>query len=298
MNLFIDLLGTSFVSPFTEYAFMRRALLASLALAISAAPLGVLLSLRRMSLMGDALSHAILPGVALAYMLMGVSLGAMVVGGVISGVLVASLAGATSRFTVLKEDASLAAVYLLALALGVALVSAQGTQLDLLHLLFGSALSVDTPGLVLVASVSTMTLLALALFFRGWVLESFDPAALASKSYGGMQRWLWQQGFFLLVILNLVSAFQALGTLMAVGLMMIPAVSARLWHSTLAPQCINAAVQASVAAISGLLVSYHFNTPSGPSIIACAGALYLTSLGLAPGGYWARRTRTTPSEKF
>ncbi len=274
------------VAPFAEFAFMRRALVATLALSGSAAPLGVFLTLRRMSLLGDALSHAVLPGVALAFMLFGLSLPAMALGGVAAGLLVAALAGVVSRATHLKEDASLAALYLLALAVGVTLISRQGSQLDLLHILFGSALGVDAPGLLLVASVASVSLIALAALYRGLVLESFDPVFLAASSAGsGSRPWLWQQLFLMLVVVNLVAGFQTLGTLMAVGLMMLPAVSARLWHESLAAQLLNASAQAALAGISGLLLSYHLDTPSGPTIIGCAGVLYGLSLLVSPGGW-------------
>lgn len=271
--------------PFAEFAFMRRALVATLALSLSAAPLGVFLTLRRMSLLGDALSHAVLPGVAIGFMLSGLSLAAMATGGVLAGMAVAALAGLVSRFTALKEDASLAAMYLLALALGVTLISSHGTQLDLLHILFGSALGVDEPGLLLVAGAATLSLLALAALYRGLVLESFDPVFLAAS---GRRVWIWQQGFLMLVVINLVAGFQTLGTLMAVGLMMVPAVSARLWHDTLAAQLLNASAQAMAAGVAGLLLSYHLDTPSGPTIIGCTGVLYALSLLLAPGGWLPR----------
>ena len=268
------------LAPFTEFAFMRRALAATLALALSAAPLGVFLTLRRMSLLGDALSHAILPGVALGFMFFGVSLTAMALGGVLAGLLVVGLAGLVSRLTPLREDASLAALYLTALALGVTLIAHHGTRLDVLHILFGSALGVDEAGLYLVAGVSSLSLLALAGGYRGLVLESFDPQFLRALQRGS---WCWQQGFLMLVVLNLVAGFQTLGTLMAVGLMMVPAVSARLWHDTLPAQLLNASAQAMVAGVAGLLLSYHLDTPSGPTIIGCAGALYAASLLVAPG---------------
>ena len=282
-------------APFAEFAFMRRALVATLALSLSAAPLGVFLTLRRMSLLGDALSHAILPGVAIGFMLCGLSLTAMAAGGVLAGMLVAALAGLVSRSTALKEDASLAAIYLVALALGVTLISGHGTQLDLLHILFGSALGVDTPGLLLVASVASVSVVTLAAAYRGLVLESFDPLFLSAAGkasagrLGNWRHWGWQQGFLMLVVVNLVAGFQTLGTLMAVGLMMLPAVSARLWHASLPAQLVNASLQAMLAGYVGLLLSYHFNTPSGPTIIGCAGALYVASLLVAPGGWLPRR---------
>ena len=275
------------LAPFTEFAFMRRALAATLALALSAAPLGVFLTLRRMSLLGDALSHAILPGVALGFMFFGLSLTAMALGGVLAGLLVVGLAGLVSRLTPLREDASLAALYLTALALGVTLIAHHGTRLDVLHILFGSALGVDEAGLYLVAGVSSLSLLALAGGYRGLVLESFDPQFLRALQRGS---WCWQQGLLMLVVLNLVAGFQTLGTLMAVGLMMVPAVSARLWHDTLPAQLLNASAQAMVAGVAGLLLSYHLDTPSGPTIIGCAGALYAASLLVAPGG-WLPRLR-------
>jgi zinc/manganese transport system permease protein len=286
------------VAPFAEFAFMRRALVATLALSLSAAPLGVFLTLRRMSLLGDALSHAILPGVAMGFMLFGLSLGAMAAGGVLAGMLVAALAGLVSRSTDLKEDASLAAIYLVALALGVMLISGHGTQLDLLHILFGSALGVDAAGLLLVTSVASASVLLLAAAYRGLVLESFDPVFLSVAGRPGRGRWrhwIWQQGFLMLVVVNLVAGFQTLGTLMAVGLMMLPAVSSRLWHDTLPVQLLNASLQAMLAGYLGLLLSYHLDTPSGPTIIGCAGALYFGSLLLSPGGLlprvWPRRHR-------
>ena len=242
MQALMNSLWEVLIGPFSEFAFMRRALVATLALSLSAAPLGVFLTLRRMSLLGDALSHAVLPGVAIGFMVAGLSLPAMALGGVMAGMLVAGIAGVVSKFTTLKEDASLAAIYLVALALGVMLISGHGTQLDLLHILFGSALGVDDAGLLLVAGVATASVLLLALMYRGLVLETFDPIFLNANRRNGWGSWVWQQGFLMLVVVNLVAGFQTLGTLMAVGLMMLPAVSARLWHDTLPAQLLNASM--------------------------------------------------------
>jgi zinc/manganese transport system permease protein len=129
--------------------------------------------------------------------------------------------------------------------------------------------------------------MALAALFRGFVLETFDPVFLAATATRRWLRrgWIWQQIFLVLVVINLVAGFQTLGTLMAVGLMMLPAVSARLWHESLGAQLLNAGLQAAVAGVMGLLVSYHLDTPSGPTIIGCAGLLYLASLLVSPGGW-------------
>ncbi|HWZ47299.1 MAG TPA: metal ABC transporter permease [Herbaspirillum sp.] len=280
------------IAPFQEFAFMRRALIGTLALALSSAPLGVLLTLRRMSLFGDALSHAVLPGVAVGFILFGLSLPALSIGGFLAGVIVVGAAGFVSRYTDLKEDASLAATYLVALALGVILISKYGTQIDLLHILFGNVLGVDTGGLLLVAGVSTLSVLTLAGLYRGFLLESFDPSFLAASGSRGSGS-VYQQMFLMLVVLNLVASFQTLGTLMAVGLMMLPAVSARLWHDTLPAQLVNSMVQAAAAGYAGLMLSYYASVPSGPTIIVCAGAFYLLSLLIAPRG-WLPRTLRRP----
>lgn len=273
------------IAPFQEFAFMRRALVSSWALALGAAPLGVLLTLRRMSLFGEALSHAVLPGVAIGFMFFGLSLTAMTVGGVLAGLAVAAVAGLISRATVLKEDASLAALYLVALALGVLLVSQRASQLDLLHILFGSALGVDANGLLLVAGVASISLAGVTLAYRALLLESFDPSFMAASGrHGG----LVQQGFLVLVVLNLVAGFQTMGTLMSVGLMTLPAVASRLWSDTLPGQMTAAVVQAAIAGYAGLLLSYHLGTASGPTIIVCAGVLYAAALLVAPRGWWPR----------
>ncbi|NYE23242.1 metal ABC transporter permease [Pigmentiphaga litoralis] len=261
--------------PFSEFAFMRHALAACLALAIGCAPVGVFLVLRRMSLVGDALSHAILPGAALGFILFGLSLTAMSLGGLVVGLAVMIGAGAVTRAGALREDASFAAFYLISLSLGVLLVSKWGSNLDLMHILFGSVLAVDDGALLFLAGVTSLTLLMLALFYRMWVVDSFDPDYLRSLGKSGAVG----HGVFLgLVVLNLVAGFQALGTLMAVGLMMLPAVSARLWARSLPGQIGAAMAIAAVSAYVGLLVSYHGNLPSGPAIVLTAGSVYLLSL--------------------
>ena len=150
------------IEPFAEFDFMRYALASVVFLALSAAPVGVFLVMRRMSLVGDALGHAVLPGAAVGYMIGGLSLPAMSAGGFVAGMVMALLAGLVSRFTDLKEDANFAAFYLTSLAIGVLLVSMGGSNIDLLHLLFGSILAVDLPALTLVASVASTTIVTLA----------------------------------------------------------------------------------------------------------------------------------------
>ena len=131
------------LDPFVSYGFMRRALTACTALSVGGAPLGVFLVLRRMALVGDAMSHAILPGASLAFLFFGLSLWPMTLGGLLAGLLVALAAGIVTRFTQLKEDASFTGAYLLSLALGVLVISIKGSTIDLMHVLFGNVLAVD-----------------------------------------------------------------------------------------------------------------------------------------------------------
>jgi zinc/manganese transport system permease protein len=282
------------VSPFIDYGFMRRALAGACALSFGAAPLGVFLVLRRMSLMGDAMSHAILPGVAAGFLLSGLSLTAMLLGGMATGLAVALLAGLVSRLTPLREDASFAAFYLISLGLGVLLVSLRGSNMDLLHVLFGTVLGLDDAALLLVTACATITLLALGAIYRVLVAECMDKGFLRAAGGRGS---LVHMAFLMLVVFNLVSGFQVLGTLMVVGIMMLPAASARFWMRTAAGQIPLAALLGAFASLAGLLVSYHYNLPASPAIILAAGLLYLISVACGPQGgllEWSRRQRRVP----
>ncbi|WP_345853298.1 metal ABC transporter permease [Nitrosomonas sp. HPC101] len=275
------------VQPFFEYGFMRRALVASLSLGLSAGPVGVVLMLRRMSLVGDAMSHAVLPGAAIGFLVSGgLSLFAMGIGGMIAGLTVALLSGAVSRATVLKEDASFATFYLASLALGVLIVSLRGSNINLLHVLFGTILSVDRDAIVMVGCITSFTLITLALIYRPLVAECFDPAFLRSVKGRGA---LYHLIFLLLLVINLIAGFQTLGTLMAVGMMILPAAIAQLWGRTLFTMAALAAIVAILSGYLGLLLSYYLELASGPTIILVASILYVISLLAAPSGLLMRR---------
>ncbi len=275
-----------FVTPFAEFAFMRRALLGCISISLGAVPVGVFLMLRRMSLTGDAMAHAILPGAAAGFLVSGLSLGAMTIGGLVAGMAVALLSGFVTRMTALREDASMAAFYLISLAAGVMIVSTHGSNVDLMHVLFGTVLALNDDALVLLCSIATVTLLALAVLFRPLVLECADPQFLRSVS--GLSA-ITHLGFLMLVVLNLVAGFQALGTLMSVGLMILPAAAARFWVQGIGAMIGVAAAVAVVSSAAGLLMSYHLSLPTGPAIILVAGGIYAASVILGvQGGLMAR----------
>ncbi|MCA3630598.1 MAG: metal ABC transporter permease [Methylobacterium sp.] len=273
------------IGPFIEFPSMRRALVGGLAVSLGAAPIGLFLMLRRMSLIGDAMAHAILPGAALGFLIGGLSLGAMTIGGLVAGFSVALLAGAISRATLVKEDMALAAFYLLSLATGVLILAGAKANVDVLSLLFGSILALDDSTLLLIISVASLTMVALALGYRGLVLECLDPGFAAGVSRHGA---LFHLGFLALVVLNLVAGFHALGTLLVVGIMMLPAGTARLWSDDITAMLAIAVLAAMFANLVGLLVSYHLGLASGPAIILVAGLSYIASLIVAPLGLLRR----------
>jgi len=283
------LLHDLLIAPFAEFGFLRRALVGCLALSVAAPPLGVFLVLRRMSLTADVLAHGILPGVAAGFLVAGLSVTAMSLGGLVAGLLVTLGAGALSRATGGREDSTLAALYLVALALGVVMISATAGSVELTNLLFGSVLGVDDPSLLMMAGVATITLLALALAWRPLVLECFDPSfARAEGARGG----LWHMLFMALVVLNVLSAFQALGTLMAVGLMMLPAVAARHWARGVGGMVYASVGIAALASLAGLLLSFHLDVPTGPAVVLSAGLAWAVSVLAGPvDGVLARVVR-------
>ncbi|MDG1210994.1 MAG: metal ABC transporter permease [Paracoccaceae bacterium] len=278
------------VEPFAEFGFMRRALVGCIAIAVGATPVGVFLMLRRMSLTGDAMAHAILPGAAIGFLVSGLSLGAMTIGGLVAGMAVALLSGLVTRVTELREDASLAAFYLISLAIGVLIVSTRGSNVDLMHVLFGSVLALDDAALILLCSFASLTLLILAIFFRPLVLECADPQFLRSVS--GLSA-VTHFTFLTLVVMNLVAGFHALGTLMAVGIMIVPAAAARFWAIGIGGLITTAVGVAIFSSLTGLLLSYHHGLPTGPAIILVTGIVYVVSLIIGPVGslsarIWAR----------
>jgi zinc/manganese transport system permease protein len=267
-------LAAVFIEPFASHAFMRSALVGCAALALANGPIGVLLLVRRMSLVGDVLSHAVLPGAALGFALVGYSLLALSAGGVVTGLVVAALSSLVARSRTQQDDVNFAVFYLLSLASGVLLVTIHGSNIDLMHVLFGTILAVDMPTLVLIALLSTSSVLVLAVVYRPLVLESFDPGFLQSVSGGGE---VYRMVFLVLVVLDLVAGFQAFGTLLAAGPLLLPAAAARCWTRRIAPAMALSTVLGFAAGYAGLLFSYFLNLPSGPAIVLIGGGFYVAS---------------------
>jgi zinc/manganese transport system permease protein len=264
------------LEPFQTLAFMRAALVACLALALMNGAVGTLLVLRRMSLDGEVLGHAVMPGAAVGFLYAGPSPLWLSLGGLASGLAVAALAGLITHREA-RRDAGLVAFYLVALSLGVVLVAWRGSNVDIMRVLFGTVLAIDQRALLQIAAMSSVIVLAIAVLYRPLAVGAFDPAFLRtvgrSAPYGAV--------FSALVVLALVASFQAFGTLLAVGPMLLPAAAARCWGLGAAGSMALATGFGLAASVAGLLVSYHVNLPSGPAIVLAAGLLFGISLAVA-----------------
>ena len=267
---------TLIVEPFATLAFMRIALVACLALALMNGAVGTLLVLRRMSLDGEVLGHAVMPGAAVGFLYAGPSPMWLSLGGLASGLAVAALGGLITRGGA-RRDAGLIAFYLAALSLGVVLVAWRGNNVDVMRVLFGTVLAIDRRALLQIATASSVIMLVIAALYRPLAVGAFDPVFLravgARVPYGAM--------FSALVVVALVASFQAFGTLLAVGPMLLPAAAARCWGLGAAGSIALATGFGIAASVAGLLLSYHVNLPSGPAIVLAAGLLFGISLAVA-----------------
>jgi zinc/manganese transport system permease protein len=272
--------GSLIVQPFASLAFMRAALVACLALAVANGALGTLLVLRRMSLDGDVLGHAVMPGAAVGFLYAGPSPTWMSLGGLASGLAVAALTGLISAERS-RRDAGLVTFYLLALALGVVFVAWRGSNVDLVRVLFGTVLAIDQSALVQIAALSSLIVMTIAVLYRPLAVGAFDPAFLRAMGVKAPYAAIFQ----VLVVLALVASFQAFGTLLALGPMLLPAAAARCWGLGVAASMALATGFGVVASLAGLLLSYYGNLPSGPAIVLVAGALFGVSV---IGAGWCR----------
>lgn len=273
------------LSEMFSYAFMQRAFVATTVLSASVAPVGAFLVLRRLSLAGEAMAHAITPGIVIGFVTAGLSVTSLLFGGLIAGVGVAVLTALLAQKTILRSDASLASLYLIALAFGIFLLSASGSAIPLKSFLFGSVLGIGDASLLLVGGVATVTLLTFAVLLRPLIVSTCDPVFFRSQT---RYPWLIDQVFMLLLVLNLLAAFKTLGTLMAVGLMILPATAARYWASTITGQLLLGIAFAIASSWIGLVLSFIFaDTPSGPAIVLVAGGFFILSAVFGPLGLGA-----------
>ena len=266
------------IEPF-HYEFMRRALVSAMLLGMSGGLLGCVLVLRRLALMGDALSHSLLPGVAAAWLLFGTSTASLFIGGLIAGLLTALGSALLSRMTRIKEDAAFGSLFILFFAAGVALINKLPTQVSLSDFLFGNVLGVSAADVRLSLAVSGLTVASFAAFHRSVLLETFDP--IFHRATGG-RGGVVHMGFLALTVLNLVAAMQTMGIVLALGLFLLPAVSAYLWCDRFISMLLLSAAIAVAGSLAGILLSFHGGLTSGPAIVLCLGAVFIASALMSP----------------
>lgn len=272
-----NILYETLYQPFVDYGFMRYALAACICLTLSTSILGPFIVFKRISLMGEALSHGILPGIALAFMISGLSTIGLTIGGMIAGILVVLISFTLSKKTNIPEDSSLTAMYIIFLSIGFLLLSSANSGAHLTHILFGNILAIDTDTLLLIVIISLTTICTMLFLTKPLLHASFDPVLLKLKGHSVS---LIQSTFLVLVVLNLVAACQAIGTLMALGVILLPAITSRILATNF-KQIILLSISLGICGnLTGLLISYHFNLSSGPTIVLVLGVFFLLSIVL------------------
>jgi zinc/manganese transport system permease protein len=262
-----------------QYQFVTRGLGMAFLLGISGGVVGCILLLRRIVLMADSFGHSLLPGIGLAYLFLGPGIVSLFTGAVLAGLFTSLMSALVNRLTRLKEDAAFGSLFVLCFAAGVALMSKIAAPVDLLHYLFGNILGVTANDLYLVAITASLTILATCVFYRALLLETFDP--VFHRSSGGRST-VTHFGVIAAVVINLVAALQAVGMVLALGIFILPAVTAYLWCERFGTMLVVAGAYGGIVSCLGLLVSYHANLPSGACMVGALGTGYLVSLIASP----------------
>jgi manganese/iron transport system permease protein len=269
-----------------QYSFMVRAFAASLMVGVLCAVMGTYVVLRGMAFMGDALAHAILPGVAIAYLLHG----NLLVGAVAAALVVALSIGVFSRQGTIKEDTAIGILFAAALSLGVALISSiQTYAVDLSHILFGNVLGVSGADLWLTGGLGAVILITIAALFKPFLVISFDPVlAAAMRLPANLLRVL----MLVLLALTVVVSLQTVGVGLAAAMLVTPAATAYLLTRRLLPMMFVAAGLGALSSVVGLYLSYYVNIVSGSAIVLTATVLFLIAFLFGPRqGVWRRTPR-------
>lgn len=270
--MFLDFLLT----PFFEYEFMRAALFTCFIVATSSVPLGAFLVLQRMSLMGEAFSHGIFPGIVISFIVFGVSMPCMIIGGIFVGLMIISLSRIVKTKTIISEDAAFAGLYLFFLSIGILVIAIYGTQMRLMTFLFGSIFGVDTSTFFWLLGLSICTIVIMLLIYKPLIFSCFDP--LFCRIMFGKN--FFYAIFLFLLCINIVSALQAMGSMMAVGFLVLPVLCCRPWTNDLSIMIFISTIVAFFASYVGLLISYNFDWPLSPAIIFVLGVMYVMSIGV------------------
>lgn len=264
-----------FIQGLLDFQFLQNALITSVMVGISAGIIGSFIILRGMSLMGDAISHAVLPGVALSYML-GSS---YIIGATVFGMASAALIGFVTKHSRLKNDTAIGIVFSAFFALGIILISFARSSTDLYHILFGNVLAVRDSDMFLTAAVLVIVLISVPLFYKQLKLTSFAPTI--AKSYGWNISAI-NYGLMFLLTLVAVTSLQTVGTILVIAMLITPAATAYQLTDKLLVMIVLSTVFGTLSSIVGLYFSYSYNLPSGATIVMAAAVFFIVAFIFAP----------------
>ena len=275
----MDILYKYILEP-VQYEFIQRALVASVTIGISCGLIGTYIMLRRMSLIGDALAHAVLPGVVVSFMVAGKSEIALFVGAVISGILTVLLIGFVNRNSRIKEDTSIGIIFTGAFALGILLVSQlKQVHIDLSSYLFGDVLGVSTGDITLSLIIMIVIITCIIVFYKQLLITSFDPTMAMTI---GISTTLVHYMLMTLLSMSIVAGLQSVGVILIIAMLITPPATAYLLSDSLKKILILSALIGTIASAAGLYLSYHFNFASGASIVLVAVALFMLAFLFSP----------------
>lgn len=264
-----------FFQALGKYDFLQSALITAIMVGIMSGVIGCFIILRGMSLMGDAISHSVLPGVAVAYML-GINI---LIGASIFGVLAAMLIGYVTSHSKIKVDTAIGVVFSFFYALGFILISMAESSTNLHHILFGNILAVSNSDMITTAIVLGIVIIFVQIFYKELLITSFDPTF--AKTYG-LNTQLIHYSLMLVLTLVTVSALQTVGIILVVAMLITPAATAYFWTDRLSIMLVFSAIFGVVSSICGLYFSYTFNWVSGPAIVIVSAGLFLISFVFSP----------------
>lgn len=275
-----------FFQDILVYAFLQKALITSVIVGVICGVIGSFIILRGMALMGDAISHAILPGVAISYIL-GIN---YFYGAVVVGVLTALGIGVISEKSRIKSDAAIGIVFSAAFAIGIILITTAESAIDLTQILFGNVLYVRTIDMWLTIIIGVILLLVVIIFFKELLISSFDETM--AKVYGLKTRFI-HYGIMVLLTLVTMASLQTVGVILVVSLLITPASTAYLLTNRLSTMIVLASTFGALSSIIGIYFSYVHNLPSGPVIALAATAIFLVALIFSPkqGLLWKKIKR-------
>jgi len=264
-----------FINGLMTYEFLQKALITSIMVGIICGVIGCFIVLRGMALMGDAISHAVLPGVAISYML-GIN---FFYGAVVTGVLTSLGIGLISQNSRIKNDSSIGIVFSAMFALGIILITTAQSATDLTKILFGNVLSVRTSDTILTLVVGAIVLLAVFLFYKELLISSFDETMAAAY---GLKVRLIHYGIMVLLTLVTVASLQTVGVILVVAMLITPAATAYLLTNRLSTMIFLAAFLGAASSVIGLYLSFVYNLPSGPVIVLATTAIFILVFLFSP----------------